>query len=170
MTGAVEATIKQINWRVKGSERVGSEPGAEAILRSRADSLSETETMTRSWSAREARASGGRQGLEARVRGGDAVGKDERRPENNPLGLFPAWDERRGPPWSIRRGCHRDPGCAPGRAVGVLLPPTPPPKIGVPIDSTERAVKEYCRIEFRTVWNGAASRSMKIVDLTIGSR
>jgi hypothetical protein len=34
----------------------------------------------------------------------------------------------------------------------------------------ERAVKEYWRIEFRTVWKGAASRSMKIVVRTIGSR
>jgi len=60
MTSAVESTIKQINRRVKGSEKFWSEPGAEAILQLRADYLSETETMTRYWSAREAQASGGR--------------------------------------------------------------------------------------------------------------
>ncbi len=60
MTSAVESTIKQINRRVKGSEKFWSEPGAEAILQLRADYLSETETMTRFWSAREAQASGGR--------------------------------------------------------------------------------------------------------------
>ena len=57
-----------------------------------------------------------------------------------------------------------------GRVVVVVSALVPPPKSGVPIDSTERAVKEYCRIEFRTVWKGAARRSMKIVVLTIGSR
>jgi hypothetical protein len=60
MTCAVESTIKQINRRVKGSEKFWSEPGAEAILQLRADYLSETEAMTRFWSAREAQASGGR--------------------------------------------------------------------------------------------------------------
>ena len=60
MTCAVESMIKQINRRVKGSEKFWSEPGAEAILQLRADSLSETETMTRFWSAREAQAGSGR--------------------------------------------------------------------------------------------------------------
>jgi hypothetical protein len=60
MTCAVESMIKQINRRVKGSEKFWSEPGAEAILQLRADYLSETEPMTRFWSAREARASSGR--------------------------------------------------------------------------------------------------------------
>ena len=60
MTSAVESVIKQINRRVKGSEKFWSEPGAEAILQLRADYLSETETMSRFWSAREAQASSGR--------------------------------------------------------------------------------------------------------------
>jgi hypothetical protein len=47
MTCAVEATIKQLNRRFKGSEKFWSEPGAEAILQLRADSLSETEPMAR---------------------------------------------------------------------------------------------------------------------------
>jgi hypothetical protein len=60
MTSAVESVIKQINRRVKGSEKFWSEPGAEAILQLRADSLSETETMSRFWLAREAQAGSGR--------------------------------------------------------------------------------------------------------------
>jgi len=60
MTSAVESVIKRINQRVKGSEKFWSEPGAEAILQLRADSLSETEIMSRFWSAREAQAGSGR--------------------------------------------------------------------------------------------------------------
>jgi hypothetical protein len=58
MTSAVESTIKQINRRVKGSEKFWSEPGAEAILQLRADYLGETETMSRFWLEREAQAGG----------------------------------------------------------------------------------------------------------------
>ena len=53
MTSAVESTIKQINRRVKGSEKFWSEPGAEAILQLRADYLSETEPMRRFWNSRQ---------------------------------------------------------------------------------------------------------------------
>jgi hypothetical protein len=60
MTSAVESMIKQINRRVKGSEKFWSEPGAEAILQLRADYLSETGIMTRFWSSREAQAGSGR--------------------------------------------------------------------------------------------------------------
>jgi hypothetical protein len=60
MTSAVESVIKQINQRVKGSEKYWSEPGAEAILQLRADYLSETEIILRFWSARETNASSGR--------------------------------------------------------------------------------------------------------------
>jgi hypothetical protein len=60
MTSAVESVIKQINRRVKGSEKFWSEPGAEAILQLRADYLSETEIMSRFWLAREAQAGSGR--------------------------------------------------------------------------------------------------------------
>ncbi len=58
MTSAVESVIKMINKRVKGSEKFWSEAGAEAILQLRADYLSETETMSRFWLARESTASG----------------------------------------------------------------------------------------------------------------
>jgi hypothetical protein len=60
MTSAVESVIKQINRRVKGSEKFWSEPGAEAILQLRADYLSETEIMGRFWSARATTARSGR--------------------------------------------------------------------------------------------------------------
>ena len=53
MTSAVESMIKQINRRVKGSEKFWSEPGAEAILQLRADYLSETAPMNRFWRQRE---------------------------------------------------------------------------------------------------------------------
>ncbi len=60
MTSAVESVIKMINRHVKGSEKFRSEGGAEAILQLRADCLSETETMSRFWLAREAQAASGR--------------------------------------------------------------------------------------------------------------
>jgi hypothetical protein len=60
MTSAVESVIKQINQRVKGSEKFWSEPGAEAILQLRADYLSETQPMDAFWLARETEAPSGR--------------------------------------------------------------------------------------------------------------
>jgi hypothetical protein len=53
MTSAVESTIKQINRRVKGSEKFWSEDGAEAILQLRADYLSETNIMVNFWKRRQ---------------------------------------------------------------------------------------------------------------------
>lgn len=60
MTSAVESTIKQINRRVKGSEKFWSEAGAEAILQLRADYLSETEPMKRFWKRRQDEVTGHR--------------------------------------------------------------------------------------------------------------
>ena len=40
--------------------------------------------------------------------------------------------------------------------------------VGTLMALIDRAVKLYCNIEFSTVWNGAARRSMKIVVRTIG--
>ena len=54
----IESTIKQINQRVKGSEKFWSEDGAEAILQLRADALSETEPLADFWKRRQATASG----------------------------------------------------------------------------------------------------------------
>ena len=60
MTCTMESTIKQTNLRVKGSEMFWSEPGAEAILPLRADSLSETEPMLSLGKQRENDSSGQR--------------------------------------------------------------------------------------------------------------
>ena len=59
-TSAVESTIKQINQRVKASEKFWSNRGAEAVLQLRADYLSETVPMERFWAERQARATGQR--------------------------------------------------------------------------------------------------------------
>jgi hypothetical protein len=55
-TSAVASVIKLIHRRVKGSAKFGSEGGAEAIVPLRADSLSETNVVSRFWSARAAQA------------------------------------------------------------------------------------------------------------------
>jgi hypothetical protein len=59
-TSAVESTIKQINRRVKASEKFWSNAGAEAVLQLRADYLSETLPMDRFWIERQAQANGQR--------------------------------------------------------------------------------------------------------------
>jgi hypothetical protein len=56
----IESTIKQINQRVKGSEKFWSEDGAEAILQLRADALSETDPLADFWERRQATATGQR--------------------------------------------------------------------------------------------------------------
>lgn len=56
----IESTIKQINRRVKGSEKFWSGKGAEALLQLAADYLSETKPLTAFWRERPARASGQR--------------------------------------------------------------------------------------------------------------
>ena len=56
----IESTIKQINRRVKGSEKFWSEGGAEALLQLVADYLSETNPLTTFWRERPNRATGQR--------------------------------------------------------------------------------------------------------------
>jgi len=56
----IESTIKQINRRVKGSEKFWSEGGAEALLQLAADYLSETNPLTTFWRERPRRATGQR--------------------------------------------------------------------------------------------------------------
>jgi hypothetical protein len=56
----IESTIKQINRRVKGTEKFWSEGGAEALLQLAADYLSETDPLTIFWRERPARATGQR--------------------------------------------------------------------------------------------------------------
>jgi hypothetical protein len=59
-TSSVESTIKQINYRVKASEKFWSTAGAETVLQLRADYLSETLPMDRFWTDRQASATGQR--------------------------------------------------------------------------------------------------------------
>ena len=60
-TSSVESTIKQINYRVKASEKFWSTAGAETVLQLRADYLSETLPMDRFWTDRQASSTGQRQ-------------------------------------------------------------------------------------------------------------
>lgn len=57
----IESTIKQINRRVKGTEKFWSEGGAEALLQLAADYLSETQPLSTFWRERPNRATGQRQ-------------------------------------------------------------------------------------------------------------
>ena len=56
----IESTIKQINRRVKGSEKFWSTGGAEALLQLSADYLSETDPLTPFWRHRQSTATGHR--------------------------------------------------------------------------------------------------------------
>jgi hypothetical protein len=61
MSSHVESTVKQINYRVKGTEKFWSEEGAEALLQLRADYLSDDEPLEEFWQRRQAAATGQRQ-------------------------------------------------------------------------------------------------------------
>jgi hypothetical protein len=56
----VESTIKQLNRRVKGSEKFWSEAGAEALLQLAADYLSDRTPLDRFWRNRPAHCTGAR--------------------------------------------------------------------------------------------------------------
>jgi len=60
MSSHVESTVKQINYRVKGTEKFWSEAGAEALLQLRADYLSDDEPMEEFWQRRQDAATGQR--------------------------------------------------------------------------------------------------------------
>lgn len=53
-----ESTIKLLNQRVKGTEKLWSEAGAEELLQLRADYLSDTEPMTKFWERRAEQSTG----------------------------------------------------------------------------------------------------------------
>ena len=57
-TSMIESTVKQINIRVKGTEKFWSEEGAEALLQLRADILSEFDTLDDFLARREVNANG----------------------------------------------------------------------------------------------------------------
>lgn len=56
----IESTVKQINYRVKGSEKFWSRDGGEAILQLRADHLSDTGPLDLFWTRRIDQATGTR--------------------------------------------------------------------------------------------------------------
>jgi hypothetical protein len=56
----MESAVKQINQRVKGSEKFWSEVGSEAVLQLRADQLSDGEPLAAYWQRRQAAATGQR--------------------------------------------------------------------------------------------------------------
>ena len=56
----MESAVKQINQRVKGSEKFWSERGSEAVLQLRADQLSDGAILETFWDRRQAEASGQR--------------------------------------------------------------------------------------------------------------
>ena len=56
----VESLIKEINYRVKGTETFWTEQGAEALLQLRADYLSDDEPLEAFWQRRQAAATGQR--------------------------------------------------------------------------------------------------------------
>lgn len=60
MSSHVESMVKQINYRVKGTEKFWSEQGAEALLQLRADYLSDDDPMEVFWQRRQAAATGQR--------------------------------------------------------------------------------------------------------------
>lgn len=59
-SSVMESTVKQINYRVKGSEKFWSGPGAEPLLQLRADQLSDTAPLEHYWTRRPSQASGTR--------------------------------------------------------------------------------------------------------------
>lgn len=59
-TAHMESMVKQINYRVKGTEKFWSEPGAEAILQLRADFLSDTRPLQTFFRQRQLQARGQR--------------------------------------------------------------------------------------------------------------
>lgn len=56
----MESVVKQVNRRVKGTEKFWSEAGSEAVLQLRADQLSDGEPLTAFWERRQAAATGQR--------------------------------------------------------------------------------------------------------------
>jgi hypothetical protein len=56
----MESVVKQVNRRVKGSEKFWSEAGSEAVLQLRADQLSDGEPLAAFWKRRQAAATGQR--------------------------------------------------------------------------------------------------------------
>jgi len=56
----MESVVKQVNRRVKGTEKFWSEDGAEALLQLRADQLSDDQPLEAFWQRRQEAATGQR--------------------------------------------------------------------------------------------------------------
>ncbi len=56
----IEATVKQVNARMKGTEKFWSPRGGEALLQLRADYLSDNDSMPQFWSRRQRQQTGRR--------------------------------------------------------------------------------------------------------------
>jgi hypothetical protein len=56
----IESTVKQINYRVKGTEKFWGEDGGESLLQLRADQLSDTRPLASFWPRRSRQATGTR--------------------------------------------------------------------------------------------------------------
>ena len=56
----MESVVKQVNLRVKGTEKFWSEEGAEALLQLRADQLSDDQPLEAFWQRRQETATGQR--------------------------------------------------------------------------------------------------------------
>jgi hypothetical protein len=54
----MESTMKELNYRLKGTEKFWSDAGGEAVLQLRADSLSDSAPLTTFWQQRQATRSG----------------------------------------------------------------------------------------------------------------
>jgi hypothetical protein len=63
-SSVMESTMKELNYRVKGTEKFWSQPGAEALLQLRADRLSDSQPLKTFWTTRQKT----RPGLHARSR------------------------------------------------------------------------------------------------------
>ena len=59
-SSVMESTVKQINYRLKGTEKFWSASGAEALLQLRADQLSDTAPLADYWIRRPTQATGTR--------------------------------------------------------------------------------------------------------------
>ena len=63
-SSVMESTMKELNYRVKGTEKFWSQPGAEALLQLRSDRLSDSQPLKTFWTTRQQT----RFGLHARSR------------------------------------------------------------------------------------------------------
>jgi hypothetical protein len=63
-SSVMESMMKELNYRVKGTEKFWSQPGAEALLQLRSDRLSNSEPLKIFWATRRQT----RSGLHARTR------------------------------------------------------------------------------------------------------